>query len=364
MNHHVISGPSAWKGPELDWRREGLHAFSPAHLQEIDQALHALRAFGELDLPDITPEQFPLPSLSATLRAAATHLWSGPGFLLLRGLPRDRYSADDMARIFFGLGAHLGRPLVQSHKGELLGHVMDHAGLEDSPRAYHAGGHLGMHTDSCDIVGLMCLRAAIRGGASRIASSVAIHDHLARHRPDLLRVLYRGFIYRRTDLDAAHGSGQLVSQVRVPAFARRNQPGAPTGIDCYFLGGYARRAAARGDVTLAQEELDAIAAVESLAESPQFHLDMDFAEGDIQFLNNRVLLHGRTDYVDADEPQRRRHLLRLWLEVPQWPRLAPDQVFHSAEDRARWARQRSPGMELPSRYLAAFQPSERTRNQA
>jgi hypothetical protein len=61
---------------------------------------------------------------------------------------------------------------------------------------------------------------------------------------------------------------------------------------------------------------------------------MDFRVGDIQFLSNRTILHSRTDYVDAAEPERKRHLLRLWLMMPHWaPR--PDAMhFHERVDRA------------------------------
>ena len=40
---------------------------------------------------------------------------------------------------------------------------------------------------------------------------------------------------------------------------------------------------------------------------------MDFEPGDMQFLKNAVILHTRTEYEDGDEPENKRHLLRLWL---------------------------------------------------
>jgi hypothetical protein len=79
---------------------------------------------------------------------------------------------------------------------------------------------------------------------------------------------------------------------------------------------------------------------------------MSIGEGDIQFLNNRLLLHGRADYEAHREMAGRRHLLRLWLKVPDWPAIPEDQAMHTAEDHPRWLRQRTPFMEVPSRYLA------------
>ena len=116
-------------------------------------------------------------------------LRNGCGFLMLRGLPRDRYSDDDMARIYFGLGAYIGTTMTQSYLGDLLGHVVDVSDLEPKSRGYRKGGGQLMHTDSCDIIGLMCLRTAISGGESRISSALTVHNWLAEHRPDLLEVL-------------------------------------------------------------------------------------------------------------------------------------------------------------------------------
>ncbi len=349
----AIGGPAAWHGRGLEWKADGLHIFSDKEIHEIDLALGHLKALGDVDLPDITKESFPLRATAQTLEGIRNKLEQGRGFALLRGLPRERYSADDMARIFFGIGAYLGRSMAQSYQGEMLGHVMDVSDIETAPRGYHNGGHMGMHTDSCDIIGLMCLRAAKAGGASRIVSAVAVHDELLAKHPDVLETLYRGFFYRRKDLDGKFGTGRLLSEQRVPVFTRSDSQSAP--LACYFLPGYAKSAAARGDAELSPEECAAIDCIERIAESPEFYLDMNFAEGDIQFLNNRLVLHGRTDYDDEKAIYQRRHLLRLWLHAPHWPRLPDNQIFHSAEDYALWLQRRVALMELPSTYLATMQ---------
>src|SRR5476651_1501362 len=158
-----IEGPGVWQGSLIDYRKEGMHVLCAAEIAEIDAALGHLRSLGEVDFPDITPQSFPLPILGVFLGKLGHALRHGRGFLLLRGLPRERYSPDDTARIYFGLGAHIGLPLPQSYQGELLGHVIDVSDIEQRARGYHAGGAQGMHTDNCDIVALMCVRAAKSG---------------------------------------------------------------------------------------------------------------------------------------------------------------------------------------------------------
>lgn len=337
-------GPADWKGKEID-AREGLHCLSAA---ELDEIAAALRGVAEADLPEITAARFPLPTLGARLAGLGEALRLGRGFVLLRGLTRERFGLDGMGRALFGLGAHIGAPLPQSWHGELLGNVVDVSDREAAARGYQAGGGQRMHTDSCDIIALMCVRAARSGGASRISSAVAVHNAILAARPDLARRLYRGFVYRRMERDAELGSGILVTPA-VPTFSVES-----AALSCHISGSYPRRAFDAGDAApdaLAREALDTLA---RLAASAEFHLDMTIGEGDIQFLNNRRMLHGRLDYEDHPELDRRRHMLRLWLGVPGWPALPAAQVVHGPADHAGWLRQRRPFMELPATYLAGM----------
>jgi len=300
---------------------------------------------GDIDLPAIAPAAFPLPTLGPVLAGLGHELRTGRGFLLLRGLPRERYAVDDLTRIYFGLGAYIGRPLPQSWQGELLGHVIDVSDIEQQARGYHAGGAQAFHTDNCDIVALMCLRAARAGGASRIASAGAVHNRLLAERPDLLAALYGDWVFRRMELDASHGTGRILKTVSI--FAQRGGE-----LSCNVSGSYPRRAVAAGDAVMTRLQEEALDAMQRIAASPDTYLDMEIGEGDIQFLNNRLLLHGRTGYEDWPEVARRRHLMRLWLAVPSWPPLPAHQGMHAPEDQPLWLRQRATLMELPSRYLA------------
>jgi hypothetical protein len=336
---------AVWTGASIDYRTNGLHVLTADEVTEIDAALVNLQSLGELDFPDITPETFPLPVLGGFFRDLRNELRFGRGFVLLRGIPRERYSTDDMARIYFGLGVHIGHALPQSWQGELLGHVIDVSDIEPGARGYHAGGAQRFHTDSCDVVSLMCLQSAKSGGASRICSAIALHQRMERERPDLLQVLYDGFVFRRREVDADYGSGVLVRQISV--FARTIDE-----ISVFLSGDYPNRAVAAGDAVLTPIQREALDEVQRIAASRETYLDMNIGEGDIQFLNNRMLLHGRTGYEDHSEMARRRHLLRLWLRVPGWPTQSERQVMHTHEDHPLWLRQRTPFMEMPSRYLA------------
>jgi hypothetical protein len=346
MNEIVpVEGPGAWLGSQIDYRAEGMHVLSTDEVAEIDAALRHLLSLGDVDFPEITAATFPLPTLGGFLTRLGEDLRFGRGFLLLRGLPLERYSSDDVARIYVGLGAHIGRLLPQSYLGELLGNVLDVSDIERQARGYHAGGAQRMHTDTCDIVSLLCLRAAKSGGISRIASAAAVHDRLLETRPDLVATLYGEWVFRRMELDAELGDGRLVK--RVVIFSRGSGE-----FSCNISGSYPRRAVEAGDAVMTSLQIEALEEVARLSASPEFYLDMSIGEGDIQFLNNRILLHGRTGYEDWPEVARRRHLMRLWLRVPSWPELPENQGVHAPGDQPMWLRQRRPFMEVPSRYLA------------
>lgn len=340
-----IEGPAAWQGSRIDYREEGLHVLSGREVAELDAALRHLQSLGEVDFPEIGPETFPLPTLGPFLADLAETLRTGRGFLLLRGLPRERYSLDDIALIYVGLGSHTGRLIPQSYQGELLGHVIDVSDVEAEARGYHKGGAQRMHTDNCDIVSLMCVRGAKSGGVSRIASVAAVHNRLLEERPDLLQALYGEYVFRRMEQDAELGDGVLVKNVAI--FSRQSGQ-----LTCNVSGSYPHRAVRAGDAVMSPLQIEALEEMKRVSGSPDLCLDMNIGEGDIQFLNNRTILHGRTGYEDWPDMARRRHMLRLWLEMPSWPPLPRDQGMHGAADHPLWLRQRWPFVEVPSRYLA------------
>jgi hypothetical protein len=350
-----IAGRESLSGMPWNWKAQDVAAsdcvrtFTEEEIAEIESALEILkRHHADIDLIDIRQSHFPLPNLAPVLTRLREELGQGRGFVHLRGLPRERHFPDDMARIFIGLGLYIGTPVIQSHKGEILGSVMDTSDVDPTPgRGYRRGGALNFHADSSDVVGLMCLRGARRGGESRIASAAALHDALLERHPDLLAPLYRGIVLQRADRDAELGSG--IKAKRVPTFVREGDR-----FSANYNNGYSRRAASSGLSTWTDLEERAVTEFEKLAQSPEFHVDMGFQEGDIQFLNNRLILHSRTDYEDSPGLEDRRYLLRLWLMVREWPVQPEVQKMQTDADRKAWLVNRQPHMDWPSAFLASM----------
>jgi hypothetical protein len=232
---------------------------------------------------------------------------NGRGFLLMRGLPVERWTIREAATAYFGLGAHLGSARSQNGKGHVLGHVQD-LGLDvqdPNVRIYQTNARQTFHTDSCDVVGLLCLKTAQSGGLSALVSSTTIFNEMRRRRPDLLTLLFEPIA---TDRRGEVPKGRK-PYFEIPVFTWYK--GLLTAM---YQRQYIDSAQRFPDAPpLTPAHIEALDLFDSLADDPGLHMFMEFKPGDIQLVHNHTLLHDRTGFVDWPEPERRRHLLRLWL---------------------------------------------------
>jgi hypothetical protein len=302
-----IQKPSAWYGPDLDAQREWIEVLAEAEIAEIERAIQdTLKRLQnpERELVALRKQDFPLPTLAPRLARILDEVLTGRGFVLLRRLPVEHWSTLERAVAFCGLGTHWGNLRSQNAEGHVLGHVKD-LGDPEALRLYKTNQRQGYHTDSCDVVGLLCLNTAKDGGLSSLVSSMTLYNEIRQRRPDLLACLVAPL---ETDRRGEVPEGQQ-PYFRIPVFtwhagllsaiyqrkyidAARKLPGVPP---------YSR------------EQEEALDLFDALANDPALHLRMEFQPGDVQLVHNHTLLHDRTSFVDWPEPERRRHLLRLWL---------------------------------------------------
>ncbi len=311
-----ISAPSAWYGRDMERRTDWVYELSASELREIDAAIHHHEASGR-EMGDISPASVQVPSLACTLSRLLEDVQHGRGFVLIRGFPVGRYSLEQTAIGYLGIGSHFGSFRSQNAKGHLLGHVKDLGMDINDPgtRYYQTTRQLNYHTDSCDIVGLICLKKAKSGGESRIVSSVTLYNEILRRRPDLVRELFHPFPTDRR--------GEVPPGMRpwfdVPVFSW--YAGELTTI---YAGQYIHTAQRLFPEArrVTQREFEALAYLDALADDPGLRLMMQLQSGDMQFLHNHQILHSRTDFEDWPEPESRRHLMRLWL-APKTARALP-----------------------------------------
>jgi hypothetical protein len=306
VRREPVGGPASWRGEQLAHTRDWIVSLDAGAVAELERAGAAARRRG-LDLATMRREDFPLPTLATEVRAWARELTDGRGFLVVRGLPVERWSEEEASIVYWGLGLHVGVPGAQNVAGDLLGHVVDTGEDAADPfvRRYRTAGDIAFHCDLADAVGLLCLRTAKHGGASRIVSSVTVYDELLQRRPDLIDRLYEPVPLDRRD-EARSGPGW------VPAIPCRAADGR---VRTFYHSDYFHSAARHADAPVGALERELFDVYEAIASAPGTALDMQFEPGDIQLVSNHVVLHARTAYEDWPEPQRKRHLLRLWLTL-------------------------------------------------
>ena len=317
MNPGVVESPADWSPAELEARTDWIHCLTEDEIAEVEAAFHGFKESGR-PIDAMEKADFPLDLYTAVVETALERLETGPGVFMIRGFPVERYSADDMRVIYWGIGKHLGVARSQSSEGDVIGDVRDLRLPVDSPRyrGYKTAGGNVYHCDTCDVTGLLVLRPAKTGGVSHVASSVAIHNEIARTRPDLLDVLYQPFTWSMQGQESP-GDPLYYEQ---PIFTMHDGH-----FSCRLVRPHIRQAQRRfaevPRLTAAQEE--ALDLIDALVASPEFHHCTDFQPGDLQLVNNHVTLHARTPFEDHDDPARRRHLLRMWLSVKNSRPLSP-----------------------------------------
>lgn len=303
-----LFGASAWRGGELRAQRDWIEPFDTAEIEELESAARAAQAQGQ-GLADIGADDFPLPRLAGRIDSWRRELADGRGFVLLRGLPVERWGEELSSVVYWGLGSHLGTPGAQNPANELLGHVVDTGAEADDPhvRRYMTSGEIRYHCDLADVVGLLCLSAPRTGGASRLVSSVAVYNELLDRRPDLVSRLYEPFM-----LDTRNDSKEA-GLAYVPVEPCRFAHGK---LRTFYHSDYFRSVVRHEDVpALTPEEATLLDLYEEIANLEELRLDMQLEPGDIQFLSNHAVLHARTAYVDEGKGVAKRHLLRLWLSL-------------------------------------------------
>ncbi|HET7504455.1 MAG TPA: TauD/TfdA family dioxygenase [Kofleriaceae bacterium] len=313
-----LTGPDVWRGAALasspaSWQRR----FTGDELAALDDAAGRLLAAG---WPQVAPTAWDDGDLRATSPAIAAlvdglrdELLFGRGFTLLRGLP-----VDDRARAaarLWVLGRHLGRPVTQNARGHLLGHVCDlgYDAADPATRLYQTSQRQGFHTDSADVVALLCLRAAPRGGRSALASAGAAFNAVLARDPELALALFEPVA---TDHRGEEPPGAR-PWFEIPVLSYLDDR-LTVIYQRRYIDSAARFAAAPRPSDRLRAALDAF---DAALDDPALHLEMDLEPGDVQLVHNHQLLHDRTAFVDDPDPARRRHLLRLWLCPPVGRRL-------------------------------------------
>ncbi len=315
-----LTGPSVWHGNQFTQDLSWVHEVSEPDIGDLENALAHAKHSG------VTPgkfskNDFPLSAFGNKIKTLLDEVQDGRGFAIFRGLPVERYERSDLEIIFWGIGAYMGQVISQNSKGDLIAEVTDKGASYDTAvndRGYMSRDKLNPHVDTSDMTALLCVRKAGKGGMSSLTSSAAIYNKILSSRPDMLEILYRGFHH---DLRGEGPTGSLteVTHSRIPVFSYYQGL-----LSCCYNDKIMRSAHEKINMPLTDDEKESIDFLLEIAESPELRCDFELEVGDIQFINNYVLLHSRSAFESHPDPAERRCLLRMWMNCQNPRPLAPD----------------------------------------
>lgn len=311
----ALHGPAEWKAGDFTDTADYVEMLSSTDIAEIEDAIDRTRAQG-LGTLDIKQADFPLPGMSDKLNRVRTELLEGRGFGVLRGIPVERYDVDTLTRIYWGLSIHIGEPVPQNKNSHMIGHVLDIGTSTndfDTPDVQTSAG-LQFHADGSDVVGLLCVRTAKSGGDSLIVSGITAHNEMLRRDPELYREFFTPYYSdRRGEVPA--GKPPWFAMPPFNWYDNRFSGCPPLYVE----------SAERFDEVpeLTGTKKQALELFREICADREFSLRMAMQPGDVQFINNVFVFHSRTSFVDHEEPQHKRHLMRIWLSMPDGQELPP-----------------------------------------
>lgn len=316
---HVWDASIAKIGERWSWH------LNSAQIDELLTAAEILIDRSDEELRGLRPTEVPLPTLGPALVRLREQLIAGRGFELVKGLPLEALAPSTSRALFAAIGIHLGSLRSQNAEGHLLGHVRNIGRASDDPnvRIYQTSERQTFHTDSTDVVGLLCLETAKEGGISLLASAAAVYNRMLDEAPDLALRLF--------DPIATDRRGEVPAGAK-PYFEIPVLNWFDDRLTVIYQRQYIESSQRFADAPrIDSQQREALDLFDRIVNEPGMHLRMELARGDMQFVHNHGLLHDRTAFID--KPDAPRHLLRLWLSVPGDRRLPPafEQRYGSIE---------------------------------
>ena len=294
-----LVGDPSWRFTLADGERD--------HLGEMIQRARD----PDRDLLDYAPDDFDLGPAAARIAAAMNEALFGRGIAMVHGLPREGLSEDEFTLLTWAIGLRTGVPRPQGRATQYLSAVRN-VGTDyraAGGRGFSSNARLDFHADGADLVALTCYNKAKSGGESMVSSSARARRQLMAERPDLAEVAHRDFCFSRqqeeTEDEGAFYAQPLFDVCEGRVFGKWNRNRVQS----------AHKNVA-GTPPLTDQQRETMDLMDDILSRDEFMYRMWLEPGDMQIVNNHVLLHSRTDFEDHEEPARKRLLGRLWLAPP------------------------------------------------
>ena len=310
MIEDKFTGPMVWDA-DTQFLNGGVASLDATCQSEISVIAQLLRD-NPLPTEALMPADFDMPACTAVMEGVRETVDNGTGFAVVDRLDVDGLGREIATKIYWLLMSIAGRPVAQKWDGTMVYDVHDTGGKAtpgSGIRSSKTNGGQGFHNDNAfnlppDFVSLFCLRTAKKGGVSGIVSFESVYNKLLEEHREVLDRLYQPFHFDR-QMEHAPDENRLSYN---PIFE----------VDGDVLNvRFSPRLVEHG-YQMRQEKLDdeARAAIDALCRTTEIDnlcKVFEFQCGQIQVVNNRRLGHRRTAFRDWEEPEKRRHLVRIWL---------------------------------------------------
>lgn len=300
--NRLIPEPWAWTNKTIGGKEGLVYKLSKKQISFLDELLERTshRTLAEIRTTDLDHREMKL-----CFYEIKSLLMNGRGAVVITGLKRDRYSEMEMERLFWFFGIHIGDPITQNSSLDRVGHVrftpLGPKNLHN--RKHRSNTEFALHSDLDDVVGLMCLQKAVEGGYSELSNVLAVHNELFEHHREHLAALYEGYY----SISMEHPDD--ITKFKVPILS--NVDGH---ISCVYNREYIHAAAERLKTNIPENLENSLRIFNEISERSDIKVQFMLEPGEIFFWNNYSMLHARSEFRDSE--RQRRHLLRLWLNVP------------------------------------------------
>lgn len=309
MKINTIKSHQAWTVKDIENNNFWYHSVSAEELKELKEHLHLIKRDGDNFINLIPPKD--MIKINALAARMLQQLTDGYGMFLLKGIPID----EDALKIYWLLSMFLGKACIQTRKGCLLYSLKNEAPAKvgeivdgELVRGTKTNDEIGLHTDPCHILGMLCLQTSTKGGESTLVSTITIHNEMYKENKSLLEELYKPFYSDRQYINL-DGYSNISDN---PYFKYENNA---LQVQCNRNRIESAQKHDSSVPRLTQKQIEALDLFDEIANRPENKLTVTLENGDIILLNNNITLHGRKKFDDANI-NAPRHYVRIWLSNP------------------------------------------------
>jgi alpha-ketoglutarate-dependent taurine dioxygenase len=306
----TAADPRAWRADTIDPPETWYCPLSEPSVAALETCLREGRRDGQ-PVTALRASPAPRTAAAADSKRLLAALEAGRGFVIVTAGRPERLPRADWPAAYWLVGQLLGEPVEQNVQGTLLYDVRDTGqdvrygarfSVTNAESTFHTDNSFG--SEPADYIGLLCMNGARSGGLSQVVSGLAVQQELLARHKGALELLRQPF---HIDRRGGVRPGEAPT-ARFPILG-----GNGPELVIRYLRYWIEVGQEKAGQPLTAEQVRALDTLDRVAAEPRLRVEFTLRPGEMLFVNNRWILHNRTAFEDFEEPERKRHYVRLWL---------------------------------------------------